>query len=94
MNVLILDTADNKKISIALKINDKKYILTQKISSNKTQIVLPMIDKMLKKHKVKLKDIHEVEVNTGYGSFTGIRVGMAIANALGFVLKIPVKGFK
>ncbi|EKD65038.1 MAG: hypothetical protein ACD_50C00208G0010, partial [uncultured bacterium] len=32
-----------------------------------------------------------IEVNTHPGSFTGIRVGMAIANALGFALKIPIK---
>ena len=94
MVTLILDTADNKKISIGLKINKSKYTLTQKITSNKTQIVLPMIDRILKKHKVRLRDIQQIEVNTIRGSFTGLRVGMAIANALSFILKIPVKMVK
>ena len=94
MKILILDTTDNKKISVGLKINNNKYILTQKITSNKTQIVLPMIEKILKDYKVKLEDIKEVEVNTGSGSLTGIRVGMAIANTFSFVLGIPVKMIK
>lgn len=91
---LILDTADNKKISIGLKINNKEYSLTKKIKSNKTQIVLPMIDSLLKKHKMKLEDIGEIKVNATPGSFTGLRVGMSIANALAFVLNIPVKTVK
>ena len=94
IKILILDTADNKKISVGLKINNRKHILTQKIMSNKTQIVLPMIDKILKEHKVGLGEIQEIDVNVGPGSFTGIRVGMAIANSLSFTLKIPVKTIK
>lgn len=94
MTTLVLDTADNKKISVGLKINGKEHIKTQRIKSNKTQIVLPMIDKLLKEQGVTSKDITLIEVNTGSGSFTGIRVGMAIANALSFALKIPVKMIK
>ena len=40
----------------------------------------------------KIKDISEIEVNTGPGSFTGLRVGVSIANALGWALGIPVNG--
>ena len=35
-----------------------------------------------------------VEVETGPGSFTGLRVGVSIANTLGFALGIPVNGKK
>ena len=94
MITLILDTADNKKISVGLKINNKEYIKTQGIKSNKTQIVLPMIDNLLRKHSIKLEDIGEIEVNTKPGSFTGLRVGMSIANALAFALGIRVNGKK
>lgn len=94
MITLILDTADNKNISVGLRINNKEYIKTQRIRSNKTQIVLPMIDGLLKKHLIKLEDIGEIKVNTIPGSFTGLKVGMAVANALGFVLGIPINGKK
>ena len=53
-----------------------------------------MVEKVLKGKGLTLKDIDSIEVNTGPGSFTGIRVGMSIANALSFSLKIPVNGKK
>lgn len=94
MNILILDTADNKKITVGLIIDGKKDIKTKKITSNKTQIILPMIDGILKKHLLKSTDLSEIQINAGPGSFTGLRIGLAIANALSFVLKIPVNGKK
>ncbi len=90
MNTLILDTSDNKKILVDLVINGQKEIQTKRITSNKMQIILPMIDKILKKHSLKPEDLSEIQVNVGPGSFTGLRVGLAIANALSFVLKVPV----
>lgn len=94
MITLILDTADNKKITVGLIINGKKYIETKQIASNKTQIILPMIDNILKKHALKPEDLSEIRINAGPGSFTGLRVGLAIANALSFTLKIPINGKK
>ena len=35
-----------------------------------------------------------IEVETGPGSFTGLRVGVSVANALGYSLGIPVNGKK
>ena len=91
---LLLDTSDNKEIAIGLIINGRKDIQTEKITSNKAQIILPMINRILKKYSVKLDDISTIKINAGPGSFTGVRVGLAIVNALSFVLKIPVNGGK
>ena len=41
---------------------------------------------------MKLLDITEIEVHTGPGSFTGLRVGIAVATTLGKLLNIPVNG--
>lgn len=49
---------------------------------------LPIIDEL------KLSDVTEIEVVTGPGSFTGLRVGAAVANTLGLLLDIPVNGKK
>jgi tRNA threonylcarbamoyl adenosine modification protein YeaZ len=51
------------------------------------------IDQFLKKNKVDLKDLKAIAVFKGPGSFTGLRVGISIANTLAWVLKIPVIGF-
>lgn len=90
MNVLFIDTSSNQEIIVTVKINDKEYSKKEKVGLQKAQVVLPMIDILLKKHKLKMSDIGSIKVNTGPGSFTGIRVGVSIANALGFALKIPI----
>ena len=57
-------------------------------------MVLPMIEEVLREHNLKLSDISEIRVATGPGSFTGLRVGTTVANALGYLLDIPVNGKK
>lgn len=94
MNTLVLDTADNKKITVGLIINGKNDIQTREITSNRTQIILSMIDEILKKHALEPKDLSEIKINAGPGSFTGLRIGFAIANAMSFVLKIPINGMR
>lgn len=60
----------------------------------KAQNTLPLIKKLLKEGGYKLQDVKEIKVNTGPGSFVGLRVGVTIANTLAFLLNIPVNGKK
>ncbi|MBI2074351.1 MAG: tRNA (adenosine(37)-N6)-threonylcarbamoyltransferase complex dimerization subunit type 1 TsaB [Candidatus Levybacteria bacterium] len=94
MSTLYIDTSSNKKIIVKLQINGKEDKVEQEIGVQKAQVVLPLIDQLLKKHNLKLDDLEKIEVNAGPGSFTGLRVGIAIANAFSFALKIPVNGKK
>ncbi len=93
MNKLVIDTTDSKKITIKLQIGKLTDELSQK-HIPKSQSALILIDKILKKNKVNPAELEEIEVNTGPGSFTGTRVGVAIANALGFGLNVKVNGSK
>lgn len=90
MNTLVIDTSSNQHIAAGLQIDGKLDIIEQKIDTRKAQVVLPLFDKLLKKNNLKMSDISAIEVNTGPGSFTGIRVGISIANALAFALGISV----
>lgn len=92
MKTLIIDSSDSKEIIVGLKIRDKEDLLRQKTDAKKAQVILPMINEVLKKHKLKLEDLESIDVHTGPGSFTGLRVGISIANTLGFILKIPING--
>ncbi len=85
---LYIDTSDREKIVIG--IDDEKF--EKQVAERSSQVLLPFIDEVLKKKKKTFEDIKEIEVNTGPGSFTGLRVGVAVADTLGFVLKIPVNG--
>lgn len=95
MNVLaLIDTTNNKEVTAGLIIDEKLFIETKPLDTRKAQVVLPILESLLKKHGLSVKDITGIEVNTGPGSFTGIRVGISIANTIGFLLNIPVNGKK
>ncbi len=89
--ILIIDTSSNKEVIVGLGIDGKEYFLRSPVD-RKNQDVLPLAEKLLKDHKLTLKDLTGIKVNSGPGSFTGLRVGVSIANALGFLLKIPING--
>ncbi len=62
---------------------------------NKTShSLVPLIEEALKENNLTFTDITEISVATGPGSFTGLRVGATVANALGFLLGVPVNGKK
>ena len=85
---LYLDSTNNTKVLIRL--NDKEFI--HQVDSPRNQDVFGFLLSCLDKENLKQEDITEVEVNPGPGSFTGTRIGVAIANALGFALGIKVNG--
>ena len=87
--ILCIDTKDRDVVRVSLR-KDGKVIKSLK-EENKvgSQVLLPLIDKLLQNQTVT-----GIEVETGPGSFTGIRVGVSVANALGFSLGIPVNGKK
>lgn len=85
---LFIDTSNSEKIVVG--IDGKKHTADSK--KQKAQMLLPLIGAELKKNGKKIEDVTEIEVVTGPGSFTGLRVGVSIANTLGWVLNVPVNG--
>lgn len=94
MNTLFIDTSSNTEVSVGLEIGGKTFVEKRQLDRKKAQVVLPMIDSLLKTHQIKLENIEAVEVNVGPGSFTGLRVGVSIANTLSKELNIPINGKK
>jgi tRNA threonylcarbamoyladenosine biosynthesis protein TsaB len=94
MNILLIDTSDNKKVKVGLRIGGTEDVVEQELGKQRAQVVLPLIDQLLKKHNLTPQDLTGITVTTGPGSFTGLRVGITIANTLGYTLKIPVNGKK
>ena len=85
---IYIDSTDNTKAII--RIDDKEYI--RNVESPRDQDVLGFLLHCLQDQNIKPEDIDEIEVNPGPGSFTGTRVGVAIANMLGYALDIKVNG--
>ncbi len=89
--VLYLDSSQTRQTRIKLDVGCKAYELVSD-KSLKDQTVLPLIKAVLGKAKIKLTDLQAIEVNSGPGSFTGLRVGFTVAQTLGYLLGIPVNG--
>lgn len=85
---LYIDTTSSEKVIINL--DGHEFIADAR--KEKAQMLLPFIVEKLKDTNKTLKDLSEIEVATGPGSFTGIRVGVSVAQTLGFSLGIPVNG--
>jgi len=84
--ILYIDTSDSSETKIGL--DNKIYKFENK--DHKSQKLLSLIDKILKKEKKSIEDISEIKVNLGPGSFTGLRVGISVANTLSWALDIPI----
>ena len=92
--ILWINTSDRKKIEVALK--EGGEVIKTKSAENDfgSQVLLNLITDILKENNLKFKDLKEIEVKKGPGSYTGLKVGASVANALGFSLKIPVNSKK
>ncbi len=88
--ILYIDTTNNLKTVIKLD----KYSIEKSYSNPRSQELLTLINQILKKAKASVKEISEIKVNIGPGSFTGTRIGVTVANALAFSLGIKVNGKK
>lgn len=90
--ILFIDTSAIDTARVRLVIDGKSFQKVRESRTLKSQTLLPLIEELLNEHHVKLSDITEIEVHIGSGSFTGVRVGCSVANALGLLLHIPVNG--
>src|SRR3989344_8086379 len=92
--ILHINTQDQKQVAVSLKKDREVAKSLSEENEFGSQVLLPLIEKLLKQQNIEFKDLKEIEVETGPGSFTGLRVGVSVANALGFALGIPVNGKK
>ncbi len=92
-NTLLIDTTQASQIKVELETEDKNF---KKEAGQKfgSQVLLGLIEEVMQEARVTMQDLTEIKVNTGPGSYTGIKVGVAIANALGYSLNIPINGKK
>lgn len=96
MSALIIDTTSFQKARLeALGFGQNFASKTFKAERQLSDKLLPAIISLLSKKNLRMKDLKKIVVyKSDQGSFTGARVGIAVAKALGFGLKIPVRILK
>jgi len=89
MNILAIDAACSC-LSIALSREDEIFYAETDMGSMKhSELVMDMIDGIVKKAALKPSDLDGCLCMGGPGSFTGLRIGYSIAKGLALSLSIP-----
>ncbi|MFA6525494.1 MAG: tRNA (adenosine(37)-N6)-threonylcarbamoyltransferase complex dimerization subunit type 1 TsaB [Patescibacteria group bacterium] len=92
--ILYINTSQVEEATLLL--DDGKRVFEHFFATgfNRTDTLLKHISIFLLKHKIKTKDLEGVVVVTGPGPFTSLRIGVVVANTLGYALNIRVAGIK
>lgn len=90
MPKLFIDT-HSEKVLIAIVCDDKTYKKEATSNRSHSEVVVPLLDEILKEASIDIKDVKEIIVVNGPGSFTGVRIGVTIAKTLAYSLSIPIK---
>ena len=92
MIVLGIDTATDV-VSVAV-VDSEVVLAASELRSERrhAEDVTPMIDFVVKRAGLGLNELAAIAVNVGPGLFTGMRVGIASAQALAYALSLPLVG--
>ena len=88
--ILAIETATSV-LSVAL-VSDSGLQFSVTVNRNNLhdELLVPLIDTMMKNGHWSLSDVRAVAVSAGPGSFTGLRIGMSAGKGLALALGIPL----
>ncbi len=89
MTTLFIDTHD-ELISLALKKENNLYIKTKMSEYSHSIFTMTMIKELFEENNIDIKELEQIVVVNGPGSFTGIRIGLTIAKTLAYTLDIKI----
>ncbi|WP_371185441.1 tRNA (adenosine(37)-N6)-threonylcarbamoyltransferase complex dimerization subunit type 1 TsaB [Thalassotalea maritima] len=91
MNLLAID-ASTEACSVAISFNGKQYEKFELAPQSHSLLLLPMIDALLAEANCTLADMQGLVFGRGPGSFTGVRIGIGVAQGLAFAANLKVVG--
>jgi len=94
MLILALDTS-MAACSVCVYDTDKSLVIGAKqqfIDRGQAEALAPMVQDTMKMAGVGFADLDRIAVTMGPGTFTGVRIGLAMARGLGLSLSIPIIG--
>lgn len=91
MRILAIDTA-TEACSVALQIPAQIYAKFEYCPREHTQRILPLVESILAEGNTALAEIDVLAFGRGPGSFTGVRIGVGIAQGLALGAMLPMVG--
>jgi tRNA threonylcarbamoyladenosine biosynthesis protein TsaB len=94
MLILALDTS-MAACSVCVYDAGKSLVIganQQFMDRGQAEALAPMVQDAMKMAGVGFADLNRIAVTTGPGTFTGVRIGLAMARGLGVALNIPITG--
>ncbi|MDD5394281.1 MAG: tRNA (adenosine(37)-N6)-threonylcarbamoyltransferase complex dimerization subunit type 1 TsaB [Thiothrix sp.] len=89
MKLLALDTS-TESCSAAVYADGAVFSEFELTPRAHTQLILPMVEKVLSTAGLRLQEVDAVVVGRGPGAFTGIRIGVGVAQGLAMAADKPV----
>src|SRR6187399_2853183 len=92
MLILALDTS-MAACSVCVYDADKSLVIganQQFMERGQAEALAPMVQDTMTMAGVGFSDLSRIAVTTGPGTFTGVRIGLAMARGLGVALNIPI----
>ncbi|MEM7361258.1 MAG: tRNA (adenosine(37)-N6)-threonylcarbamoyltransferase complex dimerization subunit type 1 TsaB [Pseudomonadota bacterium] len=91
VNILALETATSA-CSVAL-VNEDRVFQREQIGNNiHSQVLLVMVQEVLQEAGISVADLDAVAAGQGPGSFTGLRIGVGVAQGLAYGAGCPMIG--
>ncbi|HHQ4601412.1 TPA: tRNA (adenosine(37)-N6)-threonylcarbamoyltransferase complex dimerization subunit type 1 TsaB [Aeromonas veronii] len=91
LKILAVDTA-TEACSAALLVGDKLFSRWEEAPRDHTRKILPMVQAVLEDAGISLSDLDVIAFGRGPGSFTGVRIGISVAQGLAFGAGVPLIG--
>ncbi len=94
INNFLIISCIGKDDKLGLRINKEFFVYKYEKKEISRESLVFYIQNFLKSHKVKLDEKFSIIVNQGPGSFSGIRISLAVAKGLVIAKKIRLYGYK
>jgi tRNA threonylcarbamoyladenosine biosynthesis protein TsaB len=89
LNLLALDTS-TEHCSVALQANGQIYLRAAVTPREHSQKILGFVNEVLEQAGMSLQQLDGLVSGIGPGSFTGVRIGVSVAQGLAFSRNLPV----
>lgn len=88
-NLLCIDTS-SARCSVALCYGDEILQEVENTPQKHSERVLEMCDALLNKAGIHVNELDTLGISQGPGSFTGVRIGVSVAQGIAFAARLPI----